>query len=160
MLPERFRRSVPWRVGDLMILYACSAVGLLVIGIAWFGASSSVVVSSQLRWTNVGIGGLIILGAGILAWILAGRRAVGELRRHVTSLIPLPEQSVATEPAPAPASTAAGGRLVSAAGMTHYHRPDCIFVAGKAVKKGTERTFRRQKRTPCAGCLREDEGAP
>ena len=160
MLPERFRRSVPWRLGDLMVLYVCTAVGLLIIGIAWFGASSSVVVSSQVRWTNVGVGGLIVLGAGILAWVLAGRRAVGELRRHVISLIPVPADAPrATAPVRAVVERPNDERLVSAPGMTHYHRPDCIFVAGKQVKASTERALRRQKRTPCGACLGGEEVA-
>src|SRR5438067_13202899 len=100
-----------------MVLYVGTAVGLLIIGIAWFGASSSVVVSSQVRWTNVGVGGLIVLGAGILAWVLAGRRAVGELRRHVISLIPVPEDAgQATAPVHAVVERPDDERLVSAPG--------------------------------------------
>jgi len=158
VVPERLRRPVPWRLGDLLLLYACTVVGLLLIAVAWFGASSSVVVDSQVRWTNIGIGGLILLGAGNLSWILAGRRAVGELRRHLTPLIPLPERRVAPDTEAIPPQGAADGALVSARGMTRYHRPDCVFVAGKSVQKASERTFRRRGRTPCAACLGGDEG--
>ena len=152
VVPQRFQRSVPWRVGDLLLFYGCIAVGLCVIGIAWFGASNSVVVTSQLRWTNIGVGGLIVLGAGMLAWILAGRRAVGELRRHVLDFIEVPD---AAPPVHAFAADGAerGTSVVSAPGMRHYHRPHCVFVAGKQVKTSTESAFRRQKLTPCRGCL-------
>ena len=162
MLSERFRRSVPWRLGDLFLLYACTAVGLLTIGVAWYGASSSVVLSSQVRWMNVGVGGVIVLGAGILAWVLAGRRAVGALRRDVTALIPVPGETIALESSvSAPRSGSRVERpqsersLVSGRGMKHYHRPGCIFAAGKQVSESTERTFRRQKLTPCRACLHE-----
>jgi hypothetical protein len=160
VLPERFRRSVPWRLGDLFLLYACTAVGLLTIGVAWYGASSSVVVSSQLRWMNVGVGGVIVLGAGILAWVLAGRRAVGALRRDLTARIAVPGDTIALESCvSAPRSDSRAERpqseksFVSSPGMQHYHRRGCIFAAGKQVVESTERSFRRQKRTPCRACL-------
>ncbi len=155
MPSERFRRSVPWRLGDLLVLYACAAVGLLIIGIAWFGAASSVDVHSQVRWTDLGVGGVIIVGGGVLAWVLAGRRAVGELRREVTSRIPLPVRE--TDQVSAAIATPGPGPdgVVSGPGMTHYHRRDCIFVLGKTVKRGTERGFRRQKRAPCPACIGE-----
>jgi hypothetical protein len=146
---------VPWRLGDLFLLYACTAVGLLIIGIAWFGASSSVDVDTQVRWTNLGVGGLIILGAGVLAWLLAGRRAIGELRRHVTPLIPVPIHEAGDVTSDGAKPDPDANDLVSGPGMTHYHRRHCVFVAGKAVKKGTERSFHRQKRKPCGACLAE-----
>jgi hypothetical protein len=157
VLPERFRRPVPWRLGDLLVLYACTALGALLVAVAWFGASSSVRVASQVRWTNIGVGGLIVFGAGSLAWLLTGRRAVGELRRHLLPLIPVPEQPAVEGRAPASPTT--NGALVSVRGMTHYHRAACIFVAGKDVEKASERTFRRRGRTPCAACRPTEDDA-
>jgi hypothetical protein len=154
-MPERFRRSVPWTLGDLMILYACTFVGLLLVGIAWYGASSSVAVSAQVRWANLAVGGLILLGAGQLAWLLTGRRAVGELRRHVLRQA---RSDAVVEQAPV-AHAAENGRFVAAKNMTRYHRPACLLVAGKKVEAGAETKLQKRGLRPCGVCLEPDEPA-
>jgi hypothetical protein len=147
---EHLRRRVPWTTRAFSLAYVCAVGGLLVIGVAWFGASSSVTLNSQLRWADVGVAGLILLGAGNIAWLLTGRRAVGELRRHVLATVSPREVTVEE-----PATSAAGGVLVSGAGMSHYHRPDCLFVAGRQVRRASRQTFERRGRRPCRVCLPE-----
>jgi hypothetical protein len=148
LLPEQFRRSAPWRLGDFFTAYACAVGGLLVIGLAWLGASSSVRVDSQVRWADLGVVGLVALGAGNIAWILTGRRAVGELRRHVIATVGLRKSAVA-----APVEAMADGVVVSGPGMSLYHRPDCLFVAGKRVQRASAPAFQRRGRRPCRACL-------
>jgi hypothetical protein len=148
MLPERFRRTVPWRPGDFFTAYVCAAAGLLVICMAWLGASSSVNVDSQVRWADLGVAGLIVLGTGNILWLLTGRRAVGKLRRDVIATLGRLEEA-----ADVPAAPVTDGVLVSGAGMSLYHRPDCLFVAGKRVRRSSAQAFQRRGRQPCRACL-------
>src|SRR5207237_1367274 len=88
-MPDRFRRSLPWGVTDMLIVYGMTFVGLLLVFLAWFGTSASVRLGSQVRWTDVGVAGVIILGAGNLLWLLRGKRATGQLRRLVLAEVPI-----------------------------------------------------------------------
>ena len=116
-------RPVPWKLGDLLVLYVCTLGGLVLVGVGWFGTSSSVVVGDQVRWVVVGAAGVIVLGAGNLAWLLTGRRAVGELRRRLVA-----ERRLLSVP-----PSASTMRLVSGPNMTRAHLDSCPLVAGKPV---------------------------
>src|SRR4051812_27664287 len=49
------RRSVPWRVGDALVLYACTAIGVLLLVGSWYGASGTVRLSRQVVWVDVAV---------------------------------------------------------------------------------------------------------
>jgi hypothetical protein len=145
---DRGERRVPWRLGDLYGLYGTTVGGLLLVAIAWYQASGSIDPDAQVGWTNLAVAGLIILGAGNLVWLLTGRRVVGELRRDVIARLPLRPVTSEHEPV-APSS----GALVAQRGMTRYHRPECLFVTGKAATAASEPSHRRAGRRPCEVCL-------
>ena len=142
-MPDRFRRSVPWDVRDLLALYATTFAGVLLVFLAWYEVSASTRLASQVRWTNVGVAGVIVLGAGNLFWLLRGRRAAGQLKRRLLPLVAVPEEGPAT---------VAAVRLVAGSAMTRFHRSDCPLVAGKSVKAVSEAAHRRAGRQPCGVC--------
>ena len=78
-MPERFRRSVPWGMSDILAIYATTFIGLLLVFLAWFETSASVRLRNQVHWTNVGVAGVIVLGAGNLFWLL-GQGPAGTVR--------------------------------------------------------------------------------
>src|SRR2546421_3395914 len=71
---------VPWRLANLLVLWAALAAGATLLVLAWWGASATADQSSQVAWINVGVCGVIVSGAGITTWVLSGRRAVGARR--------------------------------------------------------------------------------
>jgi hypothetical protein len=148
-MPDRFRRSVPWQPGDLVTLYVATVSGLLLVFLAWLETSGAVHLRSQVRWTNVGVAGVIVLGAGNLLWLLRGRRAIGELRAFVLPRVVVETPTSATPPMLAPRVAPA---LVSGSSMTRFHRADCVLVVGKDVVAASESTHRRRGRTPCGVC--------
>lgn len=153
-LPERFRRPVPWRVGDVLALVGTGGAGLVVVVVAAFGADQSGSLGRQVIWLNVGIAGVIALGVGNLLWLITCRRAIGELRRTL-----LPHVRTVLTDAGARSAEPAGDRWVAGASMTRFHRPGCAFVAGKPVRVASEATHRRQGRRPCDLCAaREASG--
>jgi hypothetical protein len=128
--------SSPWAVGWLLALIATTGLGLAAIVTAWYGASGRGVFADQVPWLNHAVGGAIVAGLGNCAWLLRGRRSVGELRRSLLVAAPVADDvsapSFSVEVAPAPAVSAA---WVQAKGMRKVHRPSCPMVVGKTVRK-------------------------
>jgi hypothetical protein len=155
------RHSVPWQVGDLMLLYLTNVAGLLLIVVGWYEASGALSQDAQILWLDLGIVGVIVAGAGNVLWLLTGRRAVGELRRALTPALmarfaePTGDR-LTIDPEIDAGQRVAGqlvaGQLVAGAEMTRYHRADCLLVAGKDVQVGSEATHRSQGRRPCQVC--------
>jgi hypothetical protein len=149
MSPDR--RSVPWQVGDLLLLYLANVGGLLLIVVAWFEASGAVSQDAQILWLDVGIVGVIVAGAGNVLWLLTGRRGVGELRRALTPALMARFAEPSAEAAPAVPATDPG-QLVAGADMTRYHRADCLLVVGKEVRLAPEETHYARGRRACQVC--------
>ena len=88
MTPTPQRSSVPWSLGDAMLAYGCSLAGLLMVGASWLGASGTTRFEDQISWTVLGSAGVIVIGVGSLAWLLAGRRNVSESQRLLLAELP------------------------------------------------------------------------
>ena len=140
-------RPIPWRLYDVLVVYAATALGFGLLVVAYWGASSTAEMSRQLPWVNVAIVGIMVLGTGNAVWLLNGRRAVGERRRR---LVADPEMGDGEHPGAV--TSVVTDRPVAAAGMRHYHRPDCQLVAGKSVRATTLAQHRRARRQPCGMC--------
>jgi hypothetical protein len=131
-------------MSDLLAVYATTFIGLLLVLLAWFETSASVRLTNQVHWTNVGVAGVIVLGAGNLFWLLRGKRATGELRRLVLPLVPVDGD--------APTEVPRAGPLVAGPDMTRFHRADCPLVAGKNVSAAGREAHGRTGREPCGVC--------
>jgi hypothetical protein len=149
----------PWALGDMLALSICTAVGMLLIGAAWDRTNGLVAVRDQVPWLNVGISGVVIIAAGNTVWFLRGRRAVGQRRSRILPIADMrarvcgacAEASLLASQQPDKAA-APGSDLVAARTMTHYHRPDCAFAVGKAVRAANRSTHERAGRRPCGIC--------
>jgi len=118
------------------------AVGLALIIAAWLAARDDVRVAEQLPSVVLGVVGLTVAAAGNAAGLVAQRRRLQERRRRLEpSEIRIPVSP--RDPAAVP---------VAGATMTRYHRPDCPFVAGKAVQASDTSAQRQAGRRPCAVC--------
>ena len=145
-VPEALRRPLPWRVGDLLLLYATTTTGCVLVLASWFAVAGEVRLNDQVPWLNAGVAGVIVLGAGNLAWLLAGRRSIGALRRALLT-------SIGDDaPTPTPVGTPADDRLVAGRAMTRFHRPDCLLVTGKPVRALSLETHEKRGRRPCDVC--------
>lgn len=101
------------------------ALGAIVSG--WFVAAGQHSSSGVRPWLALCLAGL---GLSLMTNVLA----LFTLRRGIVRRF-----SAVKFMAPAPGG--AGGELVSGDGMTLFHRPDCLLVAGKRVEvhRGNER---------------------
>jgi hypothetical protein len=128
-----------------------SALGAVLVAVSWLGAADATTVGTQVRWTNLGVAGVVVLGAGVARWILVGRRATGRLRRAVVES-PALARRLAAPAARVDRGALAVDRPVAGRHMTRYHRVDCPLVAGKPVKAAAVATHQRGGRRPCGVC--------
>lgn len=147
MNDPRPKLALPWRLADMLSLYAMAGVGFVALIVAWWGVSGTTRLSHQMMWVNVGAAGLLIVGAGNCLWLLAGRRAVGERRRLLLDRY----EAVGGELEP-PHTNGSGPKPVTVTGMRHYHRPGCQLVEGKATSAASVAAHRRARRHPCGMC--------
>jgi hypothetical protein len=125
-----------------------SGVGLLV---CWIGASGNPYRDPELAWAAGGIGAVAVAGAGATAWLLTGVR---ELQARKRRLGRRTEAIAAAAGARRGATVTENDRssLVSAPGMTRYHRPDCLLVRGKPATRRTLAAHTKAGRRPCGVC--------
>lgn len=121
----------PWPVGWLLSLLGSTLLGLAAILTGWYGASGQGLLGDQVPWLNLAVGGGIVAGLGNCAWLLRGRRAVGELRRALLLAEPALDTAAAR---PVEAAPLLPADWVQAAGMRKVHRRGCPMVAGKVVR--------------------------
>ena len=144
---DRRGQPHPWQVAHLLVWYVGAGAGLVVILVAWWGASGTTRVPALVTWVNVGVAGLVVSGLANLVWLLEGRRAVGERRYAVLGD---PDVSALTQ-RPA-AGSAADEPLVAAGPMTRYHRTGCPAVSGKQVSAAARDDHESVGRSPCGIC--------
>ena len=158
------RRAAPvspvlWGAEDLLRWVITVGLGGVVVVVAWYVAAGEATFGQQVGPIDAGLAGLLLSGIGNLAWLLHGRRALGERRQLL-----LPDVVVTTADAHAPAAlvaTASGALGATSAeevflageGMERYHRSDCVLAAGRsgwttATRQGHEDAGRQ----PCGVC--------
>lgn len=131
--------SVPWGDREVIRLGVASAVGLVAIGVSWFGTSGSADTGHQALWLNIGVAGLVIAALSNAGWLLHGRRQVGRRRAELIALQPAPAESRAEAAAGRPVLPLEETLTmpldgVRVPGQRVVHRPDCPLVAGKAAE--------------------------
>jgi 4-amino-4-deoxy-L-arabinose transferase-like glycosyltransferase len=124
--------DAPWRTGDLLLAAGLAAAGLTGLALTWYGASDQPDWADQLPWASLGVAATTIALLGLVSWLVAGLRRVRRLRREVLPL--LAANAAPRRSASGAAVTAIGTALVTAPGMTRYHRPACPLAAGKPVQ--------------------------
>jgi hypothetical protein len=119
-----------------------AAAGLTGLALTWYGASDQPDWPDQLPWASLGVAATTVALLGLVTWLLAGLRRVRRLRREVLPLLAAGAERRRSAGASgvAPTGAALGAfvgqdpvRLVTAPGMTRFHRPACPLAAGKPV---------------------------
>ena len=135
-----------WTRSHLAGLGTALAVGVAVIGLSWFGSGGTRRPADQVRWVAVSLVGLALATLANVAWILRSRRAIGhELRALPSTLGWLTATS-------GPQAEQHQDSCVTAAPSTLYHRPECAFAAGRAVRTAPVEAHRAAGLQPCEVC--------
>jgi hypothetical protein len=150
---RRASRGVPpWTSDELTWWVAAQVLASLLVFVAWYQSAGELTARNELAWLNLGIVGLVIAGATNGLLLLRGRRRIGFARIFVLSRVPAPGSRPARIPSPSSLGHLAVGSLVSGAGMTRYHRPDCLLVADKVVEPVSLATRTECSLQPCELC--------
>ena len=142
------RPPTPWDVASLRRFAEVELVGVVLLGVAWFGVSGTANQKREVVWIAVGILALVITGiaqAGLLLDALTKVRA-----RRLAVLI---DAGALADARLAPVGTAAASLRVAVVNGRHHHAPDCVFVLGKRgliVASAEEHVI--AGRTPCGAC--------
>jgi hypothetical protein len=123
--------EAPWRTGDLLRAAGLAAAGLTGLALTWYGASDQPDWPDQLPWASLGVAATTVALLGLVSWLVAGLRRVRRLRREV---VPLLAAAAVLRSARATAVMPIGTAVVTAPGMTRFHRPACPLAAGKPVQ--------------------------
>lgn len=125
------------------------ALGFLLMGFGWFGASGKNQIQQQFPYLlSGGLTGLalVFLGGGILV-VRDVRRERDALENQVSRLAEI----VGTLVEAGPARRTGAGEVVI--GRTVYHTPDCRLVEGKdGLEAATREEARARGLTPCRTC--------
>lgn len=153
LTPHSASRPLPWRLGNLSSLLGFVGLGGIILLVAWWGASSTAVVSKQYPWLDLGIAGTVGICTGIGAWLLAGHRAIADRRLHVTALAEAAFGDHARFSDDVISSMSHHEDvLLATAGMSHYHRPDCQLMLGKPSQPLGRAAHETHDRQPCGIC--------
>ena len=121
-------------------------LGLVALVVAWAGASGRTESSDQIAWLNLGIAGVLLVGAVGGRWVMRGRHAVALRMARLLLAADAAPVAVATIDA------TESGEVVSAVGMTRYHHPDCLLVRNKQFDVDSRAGHERMGRRPCEMC--------
>ena len=140
----------PWNARERLTLGVLLVVGAVGLVVGYAGTSGTLRVSHQVVWINLAAVALLLSGVGVVLFLTAGRRAIGQRRLGLFGNVAVAE-ALAVESAPTGHSPA---ERVSGPAMTRYHRGDCSFVAGKTgLVPGTAVAHEKVGRKPCGVCL-------
>jgi hypothetical protein len=142
----------PWRVGDLVRALARLLLGLIVIIVAWAGASGTLVWRQQIIWTAVGAGGVMVASSGVFMWLLSGFGMVSRERREIRLGLTARRRPAPMEAQAGHSESAGADTVVWGAGMRRYHLPNCDVVKGKPVMILGREECHRRGLVPCGMC--------
>jgi hypothetical protein len=137
-----------WSGRSRTLVVGLSGVGVALMTIGWARVSDESNVNTQIAWLNVAVSGLLVAGLGNAMWLLRGHRSVTRLR---SALLP-PTFGAAAIGRDDDAVSFERRELVAAAGMTRYHRADCLLAAGKPVGVADRAVHEADGRRPCQTC--------
>lgn len=139
--------SGPWRSRELVRLGLGEGIALAFVISGWIGASGVSSVRRGLLWLGISLTGLVIAGVSNGWWLLVGLRSVGG-RASVSVPPVVGRASLAKRSEP----RSRQDRLVSAAGMTRYHRAGCVLVQGREIAEKTASKHQAAGLRPCGVC--------
>jgi hypothetical protein len=144
---------------DLLRWVITVGLGGIVIAVGWYVAAGEATFSQQVAPLDAALAGFLLSGIGNLAWLLHGRRAVGERRRLLLPDVAetAAEANVEVETV-APVATDHGTTsleevFLAGEDMERYHRPDCALAAGRTGwTTATRGAHELAGRRPCGVC--------
>lgn len=142
-----------WSPRHLLVVVVLNLVGTVLIAVGWYQGSDEAHVDEQLNWLNVGIAGLIVVGATNALHVLRARRMVTCMQATLLAQVPrFTAKPVRAREVRSVSDLSPAGVVVAAEGMSHYHRPGCALAAGKSTRRGSAAEFEQAGLIRCEVC--------
>ena len=130
-----------------------SGLGAIAIGFSWYQAAGRGETSDQTLYVNIAVIAMILCGlANLLLLLLPARRAVGNRRRYLLSLVPDGPAVRVAASASGYRGPAAGRVLVAGPALRDFHNHDCPMAAGRGWSPASREEHLRAGRIPCRVC--------
>jgi hypothetical protein len=135
----------PWAPAETLRLAAVSALGVLLVGLAWWAARREAAFGRQVRWATVAVSGLVIAGFAIVSWLMRARWTIMQRRE---SLVPDKLVRRVRDPGDAHAPP----NVVIGPGSHLFHRRECPLTAGRGWETVARSRALAEDRRPCGVC--------
>ena len=150
-------RPLLWGAEDLLRWVITTGLGGIVIAVAWYVAAGEATFAQQVGPIDAALAGLLLSGIGNLAWLLHGRRALGERRRlllpDVTGAGAQPQPALLGPLAVSSTAATMDEVFLAGEGMERFHRPGCSLAAGRTGwRTATRQEHEAAGRRPCGVC--------
>lgn len=130
-----------WSRRDAGKLGALLAVGGILVVLSWFFAAGRPDAGDQLVFVSLALLGALVGMAGVLRWVVRGRRIISARRGLL----------LGTAPA-APTEAARAVELVAGPRGKWFHRADCLLVDGRNWAASPRAAHEKAGRKACPGC--------
>jgi hypothetical protein len=140
-----FRAMSPWAPAETVRLAAVSALGVMLVGLAWWAAHREVALGRQVRWATVAASGLVIAGFGIVSWLMRARWTIMQRRE---SLVP----GTLVRGVRDSGEACATSNVVVGPGSHLFHRHGCPLTAARGWGTVARASALAEDRRPCGVC--------
>ncbi|HVU72787.1 MAG TPA: hypothetical protein VHE83_07485 [Mycobacteriales bacterium] len=138
-------RRLPWTYADLQRLVRTELLSFLGLVVCFVGARNTRAWDDQLLWIVGALAAMLLAGWGWTGWMLAGSRALRARERAALAR----GGAIAARRRRRSHAT---GLVVTAAGMRHFHRPDCVFARDRPTTAATAEASAAQGLIACGAC--------
>jgi hypothetical protein len=135
----------PWSADQALRVVGLVGAGAVMCVVAWGVASGNASLGDQVGWVSLAVGGLVVAFFGQAAWLLNGRRALGERSMHLLGRPP-------TRAAARVGVRSSSQQLVGGEGLRWYHRADCPLARGQGWPVVSRAEHEVAGRQPCGVC--------
>src|SRR5882762_3914163 len=118
------RTMSPWAPAETLRLAAVSALGVLLVGTAWWAAHREAAFGRQVRCATLAVSGLVVAGFGIVSWLMRARWTIMQRRESL-----VPDRLVGR--VRDPADGYAPSDVVIGPGSHLFHRSECPLTAAR-----------------------------
>jgi len=139
------RAMSPWAPAETLRLAAVSALGVLLVGLAWWAAHEEAALGRQVRWATLAVSGLVIAGFGIVSWLMRARWTIMQRRESL-----VPDRMVRR--VRNPRNAYAPPNVVIGPGSRLFHRHECPLTAGRGWGTVARSRALAEDRQPCGVC--------
>lgn len=145
-MTELLRAWSPWSPADGLRWLFVSALGHVLVLVAWSLTAGQETFDSQVGWATLATAGFAVVAYADISWVLHARFTLIQRREKLLPNAPVETISVMAS------VNAANERLVGGVGLERYHRSSCPMARQKDWPRLERSVALAEGRRPCGVC--------